>query len=88
MRETKDRLLLTILRGSGALPFSLSEVMQTYSVALQKQIGTTFGLVLEDNQSGGVVIVNVVRTLLTCYLCKNIVINDELRLRRYKQSTY
>ncbi|VDL30435.1 unnamed protein product, partial [Hymenolepis diminuta] len=59
LRETKDRLLLTILRGSGALPFSLSEVMQTYSVALQKQLGTTFGLVLEDNQSGGVVIVNV-----------------------------
>ncbi|KAM7533352.1 hypothetical protein Aperf_G00000121180 [Anoplocephala perfoliata] len=59
LRETKDRLLLTILRGSGALPFSLSEVLQTYNVALQKQPGTTFGLTLDDHQSGGVVIVNI-----------------------------
>nr|CDS26070.1 multiple pdz domain protein [Hymenolepis microstoma] len=59
LRETKDRLLLTILRGSGAFSFSRSDVMQTYSVVLQKQPGTAFGLALDDNQSGGVVIANI-----------------------------
>ncbi|KAL5106785.1 hypothetical protein TcWFU_004365 [Taenia crassiceps] len=60
LREAKEHLFLTILRGSGAVPFSLNEVMQTYSVALQRQPGTTFGLVLGDYHSGGVVISEIV----------------------------
>ncbi|VDO05277.1 unnamed protein product, partial [Rodentolepis nana] len=59
LRETKDRLLLTILRGSGTFSFSLADIMQTYNVVLQKQPGTAFGLALEDNQFGGVVIANI-----------------------------
>ncbi|VDK20871.1 unnamed protein product [Taenia asiatica] len=60
LREAKKHLFLTVLRGSGAVPFSLSEVMQTYSVALQRQPGSTFGLVLGDYHSGGVVISEIV----------------------------
>nr|CDS20792.1 multiple pdz domain protein [Echinococcus granulosus] len=56
LREAKEHLFLTVLRGSRAVPFSLNEIMQTYSVALQKRPGNTFGLVLADYHSGGVVI--------------------------------
>ncbi|VDM16243.1 unnamed protein product [Hydatigera taeniaeformis] len=60
LREAKQHLFLTVLRGSGAIPFSLNEIMQTYSVALQKQPGSTFGIVPVDYHSGGVIISEIV----------------------------
>ncbi|VDD82189.1 unnamed protein product [Mesocestoides corti] len=71
LRETQERVLITILRGAPSLEdtastlisLSAGDMLQTFNVTLQKQPGQAFGLVLDDIPggvyTGGVVIVDV-----------------------------
>ena len=73
--------MLTIFRGSGGVGFSLNEIMQTFTVALQKQPCSTFGLVLEDHFGGsGVIISNIVSLATTGSLTYCIISRPSLSL--------